>query len=242
MKCPLHTVLKLTPVAYGTFHSKQTSLDRKNPKCHHRFFFYNVVCTFLFQGCKVEMFYLNVEAVNTHRDRPIVSQRVHALWHSPRLDTKASNVATGGAILVFSQSHRIKHISESQLQSCPVCCVCQLNAITHSLLCNTSSFPDSLLIPLIFFTSYIFNLQVSHIVGALSESLLHVGCHPPPVSLKQWRCNAWLISHSIALLLFSLWRTAALQRSFIEDAGVGIYLFPEGARCNSLSEYCFCSI
>nr|XP_046238777.1 6-phosphofructo-2-kinase/fructose-2,6-bisphosphatase 2 isoform X3 [Scatophagus argus] len=38
MKCPLHTVLKLTPVAYG---------------------------------CKVEMFYLNVEAVNTHRDRPL---------------------------------------------------------------------------------------------------------------------------------------------------------------------------
>ncbi|XP_005729764.1 6-phosphofructo-2-kinase/fructose-2,6-bisphosphatase 2 isoform X1 [Pundamilia nyererei] len=38
MKCPLHTILKLTPVAYG---------------------------------CKVEMFYLNVEAVNTHRDRPL---------------------------------------------------------------------------------------------------------------------------------------------------------------------------
>ncbi|XP_030230706.1 6-phosphofructo-2-kinase/fructose-2,6-bisphosphatase 2 isoform X3 [Gadus morhua] len=38
MKCPLHTVLKLTPVAYG---------------------------------CKVEMFSLNVEAVNTHRDRPL---------------------------------------------------------------------------------------------------------------------------------------------------------------------------
>ncbi|KAM4587549.1 6-phosphofructo-2-kinase/fructose-2,6-bisphosphatase 2 isoform 5-T6 [Odontesthes bonariensis] len=38
MKCPLHTVLKLTPVAYG---------------------------------CKVEMFYLDVEAVNTHRDRPL---------------------------------------------------------------------------------------------------------------------------------------------------------------------------
>ncbi|XP_030632106.1 6-phosphofructo-2-kinase/fructose-2,6-bisphosphatase 2 isoform X2 [Chanos chanos] len=40
LKCPLHTVLKLTPVAYG---------------------------------CKVEMFYLNVEAVNTHRDRPLVN-------------------------------------------------------------------------------------------------------------------------------------------------------------------------
>nr|XP_029539382.1 6-phosphofructo-2-kinase/fructose-2,6-bisphosphatase 2-like isoform X5 [Oncorhynchus nerka] len=40
LKCPLHTVLKLSPVAYG---------------------------------CKVEMFYLNVEAVNTHRDRPLDS-------------------------------------------------------------------------------------------------------------------------------------------------------------------------
>ncbi|KAK6321504.1 hypothetical protein J4Q44_G00084800 [Coregonus suidteri] len=38
LKCPLHTVLKLTPVAYG---------------------------------CKVEMLYLNVKAVNTHRDRPL---------------------------------------------------------------------------------------------------------------------------------------------------------------------------
>ncbi|NWR97054.1 F263 bisphosphatase, partial [Motacilla alba] len=37
LKCPLHTVLKLTPVAYG---------------------------------CRVESIFLNVEAVNTHRDRP----------------------------------------------------------------------------------------------------------------------------------------------------------------------------
>uniref|UniRef100_A0A671YK99 6-phosphofructo-2-kinase/fructose-2,6-bisphosphatase 2 n=1 Tax=Sparus aurata TaxID=8175 RepID=A0A671YK99_SPAAU len=44
MKCPLHTILKLTPVAYG---------------------------------CKVEMFYLNVEAVNTHRDRPLDSTLIH---------------------------------------------------------------------------------------------------------------------------------------------------------------------
>lgn len=28
---------------------------------------------FFLVGCKVEMFYLNVEAVNTHRDRPLVS-------------------------------------------------------------------------------------------------------------------------------------------------------------------------
>uniref|UniRef100_A0A8C6V7R1 6-phosphofructo-2-kinase domain-containing protein n=1 Tax=Naja naja TaxID=35670 RepID=A0A8C6V7R1_NAJNA len=39
LKCPLHTVLKLTPVAYG---------------------------------CKVESIFLNVEAVNTHRDKPQV--------------------------------------------------------------------------------------------------------------------------------------------------------------------------
>ncbi|XP_048403267.1 6-phosphofructo-2-kinase/fructose-2,6-bisphosphatase 4-like isoform X3 [Stegostoma tigrinum] len=37
LKCPLHTVLKLTPVAYG---------------------------------CKVESIFLNIEAVNTHRERP----------------------------------------------------------------------------------------------------------------------------------------------------------------------------
>lgn len=37
LRCPLHTVLKLTPVAYG---------------------------------CKVESIFLNVEATNTHRDRP----------------------------------------------------------------------------------------------------------------------------------------------------------------------------
>ncbi|KAI5609077.1 6-phosphofructo-2-kinase/fructose-2,6-biphosphatase 1 isoform X1 [Silurus asotus] len=37
LKCPLHTVLKLTPVAYG---------------------------------CKVESIYLNVQAVNTHREKP----------------------------------------------------------------------------------------------------------------------------------------------------------------------------
>ncbi|KAI2649436.1 6-phosphofructo-2-kinase/fructose-2,6-bisphosphatase 2 [Labeo rohita] len=42
LKCPLHVVLKLTPVAYG---------------------------------CKVDMFDLKVEAVNTHRNRPLGSSR-----------------------------------------------------------------------------------------------------------------------------------------------------------------------
>lgn len=38
LRCPLHTVLKLTPIAYG---------------------------------CKVESFFLNIEAVNTHREKPL---------------------------------------------------------------------------------------------------------------------------------------------------------------------------
>ncbi|XP_062247561.1 6-phosphofructo-2-kinase/fructose-2,6-bisphosphatase 2-like isoform X1 [Platichthys flesus] len=46
LKCPLHTVLKLTPVAYG---------------------------------CKVDMFDLKVEAVNTHRDRPLSKAQTDAV-------------------------------------------------------------------------------------------------------------------------------------------------------------------
>nr|XP_055193936.1 6-phosphofructo-2-kinase/fructose-2,6-bisphosphatase 1 isoform X2 [Nyctereutes procyonoides] len=46
LKCPLHTVLKLTPVAYG---------------------------------CKVESIYLNVEAVNTHREKPEVFHQLICL-------------------------------------------------------------------------------------------------------------------------------------------------------------------
>uniref|UniRef100_A0A8C7H7A4 6-phosphofructo-2-kinase/fructose-2,6-biphosphatase 4a n=1 Tax=Oncorhynchus kisutch TaxID=8019 RepID=A0A8C7H7A4_ONCKI len=49
LKCPLHTVLKLTPVAYG---------------------------------CKVESIYLNVDAVNTHRDRPEVGISTYSHTHT----------------------------------------------------------------------------------------------------------------------------------------------------------------
>ncbi|XP_046725143.1 6-phosphofructo-2-kinase/fructose-2,6-bisphosphatase 2a isoform X1 [Silurus meridionalis] len=46
LRCPLHVVLKLTPVAYG---------------------------------CKVDMFDLNIEAVNTHRNRPLANSKQGAL-------------------------------------------------------------------------------------------------------------------------------------------------------------------
>uniref|UniRef100_A0A8C1Z467 6-phosphofructo-2-kinase/fructose-2,6-bisphosphatase 2 n=1 Tax=Cyprinus carpio TaxID=7962 RepID=A0A8C1Z467_CYPCA len=69
LKCPLHTVMKLTPVAYG---------------------------------CKVEMFYLNVEAVNTHRDRPLVSPHL-SLWFSPI--SNQSKVRRGSAPLLRRNSY-----------------------------------------------------------------------------------------------------------------------------------------
>lgn len=163
MKCPLHTVLKLTPVAYGAFHSKQIPLDHKNPKSHR--FLSNIFWTFLFLGCKVEMFYLNVEAVNTHRDRPLVSRRLHTLRHS--LGTKASNVATwGGEWCSFSHQAAQYQTSESQLQSCHVCCACQLNAIPNCATLPASQTPS--LYSSFFCIAYIFNLQVSLVARASS--------------------------------------------------------------------------
>ncbi|NXF96523.1 F262 bisphosphatase, partial [Eubucco bourcierii] len=50
LRCPLHTILKLTPVAYG---------------------------------CKVETITLNVEAVNTHRDKPSLNSSKLATSQSP---------------------------------------------------------------------------------------------------------------------------------------------------------------
>uniref|UniRef100_F6X0Q4 6-phosphofructo-2-kinase/fructose-2,6-bisphosphatase 2 n=1 Tax=Callithrix jacchus TaxID=9483 RepID=F6X0Q4_CALJA len=50
LRCPLHTIFKLTPVAYG---------------------------------CKVETIKLNVEAVNTHRDKPTAAETTLAVCRCP---------------------------------------------------------------------------------------------------------------------------------------------------------------
>uniref|UniRef100_A0AAY4C8I5 6-phosphofructo-2-kinase domain-containing protein n=1 Tax=Denticeps clupeoides TaxID=299321 RepID=A0AAY4C8I5_9TELE len=50
LRCPLHTVLKLTPVAYG---------------------------------CKVESIFLNVQAVNTHREKPPVTRLTAGIQPEP---------------------------------------------------------------------------------------------------------------------------------------------------------------
>ncbi|KAL7985348.1 hypothetical protein Chor_003918 [Crotalus horridus] len=52
LRCPLHTIFKLTPVAYGKY-----------------YLFISVYFQF-YEGCKLEMISLNVEAVDTHRDKP----------------------------------------------------------------------------------------------------------------------------------------------------------------------------
>lgn len=67
IKCPLHVVLKLTPVAYGK-PANCTTLSCFRVRSR------SFLCRLLPSvGCKVEMFDLKVDAVNTHRDRPLVS-------------------------------------------------------------------------------------------------------------------------------------------------------------------------
>uniref|UniRef100_A0A3Q4GGI2 6-phosphofructo-2-kinase/fructose-2,6-biphosphatase 1 n=1 Tax=Neolamprologus brichardi TaxID=32507 RepID=A0A3Q4GGI2_NEOBR len=65
LRCPLHTVLKLTPIAYG---------------------------------CKVESFFLNIEAVNTHREKPLVS--LHNCTFIVILSF-ANNSAVGSKVVSF---------------------------------------------------------------------------------------------------------------------------------------------
>lgn len=68
LKCSLHTVLKLTPVAYGE------TLLTKIIMCYlfTRHQILSDCKRFVSSGCKVESVCLKVEAVNTHRERPTV--------------------------------------------------------------------------------------------------------------------------------------------------------------------------
>lgn len=69
LKCPLHTVLKLTPVAYGETSASVLGNDRVFV-CEH-----DVNDANIFTGCKVESISLNVDAVNTHREKPEVGRK-----------------------------------------------------------------------------------------------------------------------------------------------------------------------
>lgn len=64
IKCPLHTVLKLTPMAYGEWSRPFQGLP-SGPSSLLTFALFH-------PGCKVESVYLGVDSVNTHRDRPEV--------------------------------------------------------------------------------------------------------------------------------------------------------------------------
>ncbi|NXR60755.1 F262 bisphosphatase, partial [Rhadina sibilatrix] len=72
LRCPLHTILKLTPVAYG---------------------------------CKVETVTLNVEAVNTHRDKPSLSSHGPPSRQSPVRMRRNSFSPRAGADTVKRPRH-----------------------------------------------------------------------------------------------------------------------------------------
>uniref|UniRef100_A0A3Q2NNM2 6-phosphofructo-2-kinase/fructose-2,6-biphosphatase 3 n=1 Tax=Fundulus heteroclitus TaxID=8078 RepID=A0A3Q2NNM2_FUNHE len=98
LRCPLHTVLKLTPVAYG---------------------------------CKVESICLNVEAVNTHRDRPEEVKR------GPGTLIRRNSVTP----LTSPESHikkpRIEDLDEAPIQELP-------NSVASLALSTSSHIPLAL--------------------------------------------------------------------------------------------------
>ncbi|CAM4566825.1 unnamed protein product [Leuciscus chuanchicus] len=107
LKCPLHTVLKLTPVAYG---------------------------------CKVESISLNVEAVNTHRDRPeevkrgpstLIRRNSVTPLTSPEpnkkpriegLDDPIVREVTPAQLTLCSTSHTTLALSTQNLKKCSMEC------------------------------------------------------------------------------------------------------------------------
>lgn len=143
-----------------------------------------MICTFCFNvffcvpGCKVEMFFLNVEAVNTHRDRPLVSgpdlsHNLQRLLHHCAFSVVALQPQTWSykqhMFVVYTQGNIAKHISGSQhlnqrLTGCPVCCVSELKAITHSLRVRLR-WPPSLT-SLFCFVPFILNPYLISLAGA----------------------------------------------------------------------------
>ncbi|KAF6717074.1 6-phosphofructo-2-kinase/fructose-2,6-bisphosphatase 3 [Oryzias melastigma] len=98
LKCPLHTVLKLTPVAYG---------------------------------CKVESIYLNVEAVNTHRDRPEEVRR------GPGTLIRRNSITPLTSPESLIKKPRIDDLDEAPIQELP-------NSVASMALCSSSRLPLSL--------------------------------------------------------------------------------------------------
>lgn len=82
LKCPLHTVLKLTPVAYGECGDAAPATpcfpgtvapggSRVDVACPLEL--EANLCPHPHAGCRVESIYLHVESVSTHRERSEVS-------------------------------------------------------------------------------------------------------------------------------------------------------------------------
>lgn len=158
MKCPLHTVLKLTPVAYGRSWLEKSSWPWEF-SLMIRMFCFNVF--FCVPGCKVEMFFLNVEAVNTHRDRPLVS--------GPELSHNLRRLLNHCAFswsykqhtfVVYSQGNIAKQISESQhvnqkLIGSLSCLLCLRVECNHSLPVCEAALTSLSHIPVLFCPFYL---------------------------------------------------------------------------------------
>ncbi|XP_049616994.1 6-phosphofructo-2-kinase/fructose-2,6-bisphosphatase 3 isoform X1 [Syngnathus scovelli] len=98
LKCPLHTVLKLTPVAYG---------------------------------CKIESISLNVEAVNTHRDRPEEVRR------GPGSLIRRNSVTPLTTPETNIKKPRIDNLDEAPIQELP-------RSVASLALCSPSHLPLTL--------------------------------------------------------------------------------------------------
>lgn len=234
------------PLRTVTFHSRQISLRPQELKVSHAWFPSSNIsyAFFLVLGCKVEMFYLDVEAVNTHRDRPLVSQRVHALRHSTLFDTKASNVATWEREWDFTFSHKAAVSNILAIHSFNPLMFVASASWMRSLTLFCARLPASqtpCLYPSFFFLHLLISLTLN-----LAQWILFIECHS---LMDQLYCIARLISHFfwlLLLLLFSLSRTAdfllfgiPLSRKLLRSFACALReLYAKLSFC----EYWFCSI
>ena len=91
---PLHTVFKLTPIAYG---KKCSHVKWTENLFRSKMFRCAWVIVMCFQGCKVEKFPLGIGAVNTQRERPKVKNNVIFFeflisWNTSLVKTNSSGI------------------------------------------------------------------------------------------------------------------------------------------------------
>lgn len=195
-------------------------------------------------GCKVEMFYLGVEAVNTHRDRPLVSQRVDALRHSTPFDTKASNAAAWEREWDFVFCHKAAAAPNiSAIHSFnPVMFVASASWMrAHTPLC--ARLPASQT-PSLYPSCFVFFLRLLVSLTLNLAKWLELRANEfSPLSVIHWWTNdaallGWPHTFLVALValvfLIKDCSPSAVWHTFIEKAVVWFYLCLKGAICKNV--------